>query len=53
MLIPMTHKGNGRYPDATFDGFLVKSAKVLSSDVLASTSASDHNPVVLKISIPE
>jgi endonuclease/exonuclease/phosphatase family metal-dependent hydrolase len=48
----VTHPGRGRYPDATFDSFLTKGVKVLSSDVLAGTSASDHSPVVLKISLP-
>ena len=48
----VTHPGRGRYPDATFDSFLTKGVKVISSDVLAGTSASDHNPVVLKIDIP-
>ena len=48
----VTHPGRGRYPDATFDSFLTKGVKVISSDVLAGTSASDHNPVVLKIDSP-
>ena len=48
----VTHPGRGRYPDATFDSFLTKGAKVLSSEVRNGISASDHNPVVLKISLP-
>lgn len=48
----VTHAGKGRYPDATFDGFVTKGAKVLSTDVLPSMSASDHNPVELKVSLP-
>ena len=47
----VTHPGSGRYPDATFDGFLFKGARSVSTDVLAGTSASDHKPVVLKISL--
>jgi len=48
----VTHAGKGRYPDACFDGFVTKGAKILSAGVLAATSASDHNPAVLKISFP-
>ena len=48
----VTHHGRGPYPDATFDGFLTKGVKVLSSEVRDGISASDRNPVVLKISLP-
>lgn len=48
----VTHKGNGKNPDATFDGFVTKGVKVLSSEALTATPASDHNPVVLKIALP-
>ncbi len=48
----VTHRGNGRYPDATFDGFLTKGVKVLSPEIRPSAGASDHNPAVLKISLP-
>jgi len=48
----VTHKGKGRYPDATFDGFLTKVAPVSTTQVLPAMSASDHNPVALKITVP-
>lgn len=48
----VTHPGNGHYPDATFDGFMIKGGRVLESYVVNSTSASDHKPVILKFSIP-
>jgi endonuclease/exonuclease/phosphatase family metal-dependent hydrolase len=47
----VTHPSKGRYPDATFDGFLLKGAKLLSTDVLSRVSVSDHRPAVLKISL--
>ena len=50
----ITHPGNGRYPPATFDGFLLKGAKQISCEVLPVTlPVSDHNPVLLKILVPE
>jgi len=48
----VTHKGNNKYPDATFDGFLTKGTQVVSAEALPATQASDHNPVLLKIEIP-
>jgi endonuclease/exonuclease/phosphatase family metal-dependent hydrolase len=47
----VTHAGKGRYPDATFDGFVTKGAKVISSKVRSEILASDHNPVLLKLEI--
>ena len=42
----------GRYPDATFDGFLFKGATMVSTEVLPGRSISDHHPVLLKIFMP-
>jgi hypothetical protein len=42
----------GVNPDATFDSFLNQGVRVISSEVRDWISASDHNPVVLKISLP-
>ena len=47
----VTHPGNGRYPDVTFDSFLTKGVKVLSSEV-RNVVASDHMPVVVRIALP-
>ncbi len=48
----VTHPGSGRYPDATFDGFLVKGANVLSTVVPSVARASDHHPVLIRIALP-
>lgn len=48
----MTHPGRGRYPDATFDSFLINGVKVISSELRGGISVSDHNPVVVRLVIP-
>ncbi len=48
----VTHPSKGRYPDATFDGFLTNGVNVISSEVRGGFSVSDHNPVVLILSVP-
>jgi endonuclease/exonuclease/phosphatase family metal-dependent hydrolase len=48
----ITIPGQGRYPDATFDGFFTKGCRVESVDVLDTGSVSDHRPVMMTISVP-
>jgi endonuclease/exonuclease/phosphatase family metal-dependent hydrolase len=40
-----------RYPDASFDGFLVRGARVLSCEPIAVRDVSDHCPAVLSFEI--
>ena len=49
----VTHPAKGRYPDACFDGFVTKGATIVHSEVLPGMSISDHNPAVLRISLPD
>ena len=43
----VTIPAKGRYPDASFDGFLVRGARVLSCEPIAVRDISDHCPAVL------
>ena len=47
----VTNPANGRYPDACFDGFLVKGIRNFSCKPVAIQGVSDHFPVVLTITI--
>jgi endonuclease/exonuclease/phosphatase family metal-dependent hydrolase len=47
----ITIPGQGRYPDATFDGFFTKGCRVESVDVLDTGGVSDHRPVKMTISV--
>jgi endonuclease/exonuclease/phosphatase family metal-dependent hydrolase len=48
----ITIPGNGRYPDATFDGFFTKGCRLESVEVLNTGNVSDHRPVKMLISVP-
>jgi hypothetical protein len=39
------------YPDASFDGFLVRGAQVLSCKAIPIQEVSDHFPAILTIAI--
>ena len=45
----VTNPANGRYPDACFDGFLVRGARSLSCKPILIQGVSDHFPVVLTV----
>ena len=45
----VTCPAKGRYPDACFDGFLVRGAQILSCKPLPIQGVSDHFPVLLTI----
>jgi endonuclease/exonuclease/phosphatase family metal-dependent hydrolase len=47
----VTNPANGRYPDACFDGFLVRGARILSCKPISIGGVSDHFPVVLTLAI--
>jgi endonuclease/exonuclease/phosphatase family metal-dependent hydrolase len=47
----VTLPANGRYPDASFDGFLVRGAQVLSCKAIPIQEVSDHLPAILTIAI--
>jgi endonuclease/exonuclease/phosphatase family metal-dependent hydrolase len=47
----VTNPAKGRYPDACFDGFLVRGAARLSCKPIPIQGVSDHFPVVLTVAI--
>jgi endonuclease/exonuclease/phosphatase family metal-dependent hydrolase len=47
----VTNPATGRYPDACFDGFLVRGTAKLSCKLIPIQGVSDHFPVVLTIAI--
>lgn len=47
----VTNPAKGRYPDACFDGFLVRGARILSCKPISIGGVSDHFPVVLTLAI--
>ena len=47
----VTNPAKGRYPDACFDGFLVRGATKLSCKPIPIQGVSDHFPVVLTVAI--
>jgi endonuclease/exonuclease/phosphatase family metal-dependent hydrolase len=47
----VTNPAKGRYPDACFDGFLVRGAASLSCKPIPIQGVSDHFPVVLTVAI--
>jgi len=47
----VTLPANGRYPDASFDGFLIRGGQPLSGKAIPVQEVSDHFPVVLTIVI--
>jgi endonuclease/exonuclease/phosphatase family metal-dependent hydrolase len=47
----VTNPAKGRYPDACFDGFLVRGAATLSCQPIPIHGVSDHFPVVLTVAI--
>ena len=47
----VTNPAKGRYPDACFDGFLVRGATKLSCKPISIQGVSDHFPVVLTVAI--
>ncbi len=48
----VTIPSKGKYPDASFDGFVVKGAAAAASEVLREGSVSDHYPVLLRLVVP-
>jgi endonuclease/exonuclease/phosphatase family metal-dependent hydrolase len=49
----VTLPGKGGYPDASFDAFLLRGARVLSCRVVPVQEVSDHFPSVLTLAIDE
>jgi hypothetical protein len=47
----VTNPAKDRYPDACFDGFLVRGARKLSCKPIPIQGVSDHFPVVLTVAI--
>jgi endonuclease/exonuclease/phosphatase family metal-dependent hydrolase len=47
----VTNPEKGRYPDASFDGFLVRGARNFSCKPIPIQGVSDHFPVVLTVAI--
>jgi len=47
----VTLPAKGRYPEASFDGFLVRGAEIVSCKSIALREVSDHFPVVVSIAI--
>ena len=47
----VTNPANGRYPDACFDGFLVRGARILSCRPMPIQGVSDHYPAILTVSL--
>ena len=45
----VTNPANGRYPDACFDGFLVRGVKILSCKPIPISGVSDHFPAILTV----
>ena len=48
----VTVPSEGRYPDASFDGFFVRGAEIVSSEVIPADGVSDHLQVKLVINTP-
>ena len=47
----VTNPAKGRYPDACFDGFLVRGAAKISCKAIPIHGVSDHFPVMLTVAI--
>ena len=47
----VTLPAKGRYPDASFDGFLVRGVRTVSCKTVAIQGVSDHFPAILTIEI--
>ena len=47
----VTNPASGRYPDACFDGFLVRGAKIFSCKPLSISGVSDHFPAILTVKL--
>ena len=47
----VTNPAKGRYPDACFDGFLIRGTAKLSCKPIPIQGVSDHFPVVLTVAI--
>jgi endonuclease/exonuclease/phosphatase family metal-dependent hydrolase len=47
----VTNPAKGRYPDACFDGFLVRGAARVSCKLILIQGVSDHFPLVLTVAI--
>ena len=48
----VTVPSEGRYPDASFDGFFVRGAEIVSSEVIPADGVSDHLQVKLVTNTP-
>jgi len=48
----VTIPSDGRYPDATFDGFFVKNCRIIAVEVVNTGEVSDHRAVQMLISTP-
>ena len=47
----VTNPATGRYPDACFDGFLVRGARIFSCKPIPLTGVSDHFPAILTVKL--
>ena len=47
----VTNPAKGRYPDACFDGFLVRGTRILSCKPISFRGVSDHFPAILTVAI--
>jgi endonuclease/exonuclease/phosphatase family metal-dependent hydrolase len=47
----ITLPANGQYPDASFDGFLVRGARIFSCKPIPIPGVSDHFPAILTVAI--
>ena len=47
----VTLPAKGRYPDACFDGFLIRGARIVSSKPVPTRGVSDHFPAVLTVEL--
>ena len=45
----VTNPAKGRYPDACFDGFLVRGARIFSCKPIPIAGVSDHFPAILTV----
>ncbi len=48
----VTHPGNGKYPDATFDYLFSKNLNQVGKPTMIESAISDHRPVTCDFEIP-
>jgi endonuclease/exonuclease/phosphatase family metal-dependent hydrolase len=49
----VTLPANGRYPDASFDGFFIRGTRALSREAIRLQGISDHFPVIVSLSVEQ